>query len=168
MGWRRDNTNATFLCARSDTIHALLSCVAMVHDKLIATLGMNVLLAPILYVMESEVESFYCFYALITRGCPRYVSGNLEGVHNACALLTECLGVLDKELSKHIGGLGLDTIMFAFSPLMTLLASLQPLEEVLVAWDFLFLAGPHFAVLLYANHLILMRTTLIQLNSAFK
>jgi hypothetical protein len=68
----------------------------------------------------------------------------------------------------HLRAVGLQVKLFAFPALMTLLASMQPLGEVLLAWDLLLVAGPHFAVLLYANHVLSMRDSLLGLNSAFK
>lgn len=43
--------------------------------------GMNVLAAPFLYVMPSELEAFACFTAFIEKKCPLYVQPTLEGVH---------------------------------------------------------------------------------------
>jgi cell cycle arrest protein BUB2 len=43
--------------------------------------GMNVLAAPFLYTMPSEVEAFYCFSKFIEEACPLYVQPTLEGVH---------------------------------------------------------------------------------------
>jgi cell cycle arrest protein BUB2 len=43
--------------------------------------GMNVLLAPFLYVMPSELEAFHCFCRFIEVGCPTYVQPSLSGVH---------------------------------------------------------------------------------------
>ena len=43
--------------------------------------GMNVLAAPFLYVMESEVEAFRCFSRFIEYCCPLYVQPTLGGVH---------------------------------------------------------------------------------------
>lgn len=43
--------------------------------------GMNVLAAPFLYVMQSEVEAFYCFCSFIQGCCPTYVQPTLTGVH---------------------------------------------------------------------------------------
>lgn len=42
---------------------------------------MNVLAAPFLYVMPSELEAFACFTAFIEKKCPLYVQPTLEGVH---------------------------------------------------------------------------------------
>jgi cell cycle arrest protein BUB2 len=43
--------------------------------------GMNVLAAPFLYIMPTEVEAFYTFARFIERACPLYVQPTLEGVH---------------------------------------------------------------------------------------
>lgn len=43
--------------------------------------GMNVLAAPFLYTMPSEMEAFFCFSRFIERSCPLYVQQTLEGVH---------------------------------------------------------------------------------------
>lgn len=43
--------------------------------------GMNVLAAPFLYTMPSELEAFYCFSSFIEVMCPSYVQPTLEGVH---------------------------------------------------------------------------------------
>ncbi len=43
--------------------------------------GMNVLAAPFLYAMPSEVEAFYAFARFIEWSCPLYVQPTLEGVH---------------------------------------------------------------------------------------
>ena len=42
---------------------------------------MNVLAAPFLYTMPSELEAFYCFAKFIEESCPLYVQPTLEGVH---------------------------------------------------------------------------------------
>jgi cell cycle arrest protein BUB2 len=43
--------------------------------------GMNVLAAPFLYIMPSEVEAFYAFSKFIEQCCPLYVQPTLAGVH---------------------------------------------------------------------------------------
>ena len=43
--------------------------------------GMNVLAAPFLYTLPSELEAFYCFSRFIEYHCPLYVQPTLEGVH---------------------------------------------------------------------------------------
>jgi cell cycle arrest protein BUB2 len=43
---------------------------------------MNVLAAPFLYTMPSELEAFFCFAKFIEEVCPTYVQPTLEGVHH--------------------------------------------------------------------------------------
>jgi cell cycle arrest protein BUB2 len=43
--------------------------------------GMNVLAAPFLYTLPSELEAFWCFARFIEECCPLYVQPTLEGVH---------------------------------------------------------------------------------------
>ena len=43
--------------------------------------GMNVLAAPFLYTMPSELEAFFCFAKFIEESCPLYVQPTLEGVY---------------------------------------------------------------------------------------
>lgn len=43
--------------------------------------GMNVLAAPFLYTLPSELEAFHCFCSFIEHSCPLYVQPTLEGVH---------------------------------------------------------------------------------------
>lgn len=43
--------------------------------------GMNVLAAPFLYTLPSEVEAFFCFSRFIEQCCPLYVQPTLDGVH---------------------------------------------------------------------------------------
>jgi Rab-GTPase-TBC domain len=50
--------------------------------------GMNVLAAPFLYTMPSEVEAFFCFSKFIEESCPLYVQPTLEGVHRGLRVST--------------------------------------------------------------------------------
>ena len=59
---------------------------------------MNVLAAPFLYTMPSELEAFYCFSKFIEESCPLYVQPTLEGVHRGLKvkfLDFRCLAFLD-------------------------------------------------------------------------
>jgi hypothetical protein len=49
---------------------------------------MNVLAAPFLYTMPSEVEAFFCFSKFIEVSCPLYVQPTLEGVHRGLRVST--------------------------------------------------------------------------------
>ena len=50
--------------------------------------GMNVLAAPFLYTMPSELEAFFCFAKFIEESCPLYVQPTLEGVHRGLRVRT--------------------------------------------------------------------------------
>lgn len=52
--------------------------------------GMNVLAAPFLYTMPSEVEAFFCFAKFIEDMCPLYVQPTLEGVHRGLKVGINC------------------------------------------------------------------------------
>jgi cell cycle arrest protein BUB2 len=129
--------------------------------------GMNVLLGPFLFVMP-ELDSYYSFRALVSRHCPRYVMKNLEGIHHACSLVDRCLSLLDPLLHAHVLG-KLASLQIATMPLvMTLLANLQPLSEVLRVWDAIFSFGVHLVVLLVCAHFILMRDALLAEGRPYK
>ena len=49
--------------------------------------GMNVLAAPFLYTMPSEIEAFFCFSKFIEESCPLYVQPTLEGVHRGLKVI---------------------------------------------------------------------------------
>jgi len=50
--------------------------------------GMNVLAAPFLYTMPSELEAFFCFAKFIEQSCPLYVQPTLEGVHSGLKVVS--------------------------------------------------------------------------------
>src|SRR3546814_1267887 len=70
-------------------------------QRMFAVQGMNVLLAPLLYTMP-ELDAFYCYDALLTRQCPRYVLKNMEGAHDACGLVDQLLAVFDPQLRTYL------------------------------------------------------------------
>jgi len=64
--------------------------------------GMNVLAAPFLYTMPSEVEAFYCFAKFIEECCPLYVQPTLEGVHRGLKVKVEiCFGIHIDNISSY-------------------------------------------------------------------
>ena len=93
---------------------------------------MNVLAAPFLYTMPSEIEAFWCFSKFIEECCPLYVQPTLEGVHRglkvrchahhfivlACRharqLLDRCLKIVDPDLFAHLRSKNLSAELYAF------------------------------------------------------
>lgn len=55
---------------------------------------MNVLSAPFLYTLPSEIEAFACFSKFIETCCPLYVQPTLTGVHRGLEVCL-CAKLLD-------------------------------------------------------------------------
>ncbi|KAF7419456.1 hypothetical protein PC9H_002046 [Pleurotus ostreatus] len=119
--------------------------------------GMNVLAAPFLYTMPSELEAFYCFSKFIEESCPLYVQPTLEGVHRGLKLLDRCLKIVDPELYAHLRSKNLSAEIYAFPSVLTLCACTPPLDQVLQLWDFLLAFGVHLNVLCVIAQLLLIR-----------
>lgn len=71
--------------------------------------GMNVLLAPFLYVMP-ELDAYDAWSTLLLHHCPLYVQPALDGVHAGLRLLDECLQVVDAKLAQHLRDKGLTAV----------------------------------------------------------
>lgn len=52
--------------------------------------GMNILCAPLLYVMP-EADAYYTFRQLVMKHCPHYMAPKLKGVESGCLLVDKCL-----------------------------------------------------------------------------
>jgi cell cycle arrest protein BUB2 len=97
--------------------------------------GMNVLAAPFLYVMPSEIEAYACFTSFLETCCPTYVQPTLSGVHRGVKvrdmpvwglaptdlrlperqLFDKCLKALDIDLYNHLKSKNLGPELYAFS-----------------------------------------------------
>ena len=142
--------------------------VSVCHDALFCveaglpvfyTQGMNVLAAPFLYLLP-EPHAFACFERLISDVCLKLVYG-LEGTHAGVRLVEELLFLLDPELYTAIRSVDMNATIYAFGPVMTMCASLQPLEQVLELWDVFLAFGPYLNVLAIASHMFLHREQLM-------
>ncbi|KAI1083301.1 rab-GTPase-TBC domain-containing protein [Whalleya microplaca] len=123
--------------------------------------GMNVLAAPFLYAARSEAEAFSAFHRLLTRECPGYIRGAMDGVHRGLALVDRVLAIVDPKLNFYLTSKGLSAEIYAFPSVLTLCACTPPLPEVLRLWDFLFAYGPHLNILCIVAQLIMMRNELL-------
>ncbi|KAK2467832.1 hypothetical protein APHAL10511_000127 [Amanita phalloides] len=130
--------------------------------------GMNVLAAPFLYTMPSEVEAFFCFSKFIEESCPLYVQPTLEGVHRGLRLLDRCLKIVDPELYAHLRSKNLSAEIYAFPSVLTLCACTPPLDQVLQLWDFLLAFGVHLNVLCVIAQLLLMRDEVMSSSSPMR
>jgi cell cycle arrest protein BUB2 len=123
--------------------------------------GMNVLSAPFLYVARSETEAFSLFHAFITRECPGYIRGAMEGVHRGLALVDKCLAIVNPTLAQFLQGKKMPAEIYAFPSVLTFCACTPSLPEVLHLWDFLFAYGPHLNILCIVAQLLLLKDTLL-------
>ncbi|UZJ52217.1 hypothetical protein CBS101457_001537 [Exobasidium rhododendri] len=123
--------------------------------------GMNVLLAPFLYVMPSELEVFHCFCQFIEHSCPTYVQPSLSGVHKGLELLDRCLQMADPALFDHLKSKGLTAELYGFASVLTLCAGTPTLPQVLQLWDYLLSFGPHLSILCILAQLLLIRDELM-------
>ncbi|KAG9201553.1 hypothetical protein G6514_005560 [Epicoccum nigrum] len=123
--------------------------------------GMNVLCGPFLYAAKGEVEAFTGFETLITRECPGYVRGSMDGVHKGLALVDRVLAVVDPKLHAHLMAHRMEAKIYAFASVLTMCACTPPLPEVLLLWDFLFAYGPHLNILCIVAQLVLIRTEIL-------
>lgn len=123
--------------------------------------GMNVLCAPFLYVARTEPQAFVAFHHYITRECPGYIRGAMDGVHKGCVLVERCLAVADGRLSSYLNSKGVKAQIYAFASVLTMSACTPPLPEVLQLWDFLFAYGSHLNILCICSQLMMMREELL-------
>ncbi|KAL8996447.1 MAG: hypothetical protein Q9169_004041 [Polycauliona sp. 2 TL-2023] len=130
--------------------------------------GMNVLCAPFLYAARSEAEAFVAFHGLITKECPGYVRGAMDGVHRGLTLVDKCLAIVDPKLSSYLQSKHMKAELYAFASVLTMCACTPPLPEVLQLWDFLFAYGPHLNILCICAQLVIMRETLLTSPSPTK
>ncbi|KAI5822917.1 TBC-domain-containing protein [Schizophyllum commune Tattone D] len=130
--------------------------------------GMNVLAAPFLYTMPSELEAFFCFAKFIEESCPLYVQPTLEGVHRGLKLLDRCLKIVDPDLFGHLRSKNLSAEIYAFPSVLTLCACTPPLDQVLQLWDFLLAFGVHLNVLCVIAQLLLMRDEVMASSSPMR
>ncbi|KAJ8592327.1 TBC-domain-containing protein [Rhizopogon salebrosus TDB-379] len=130
--------------------------------------GMNVLAAPFLYTMPSELEAFFCFAKFIEECCPLYVQPTLDGVHRGLKLLDRCLKIVDPDLFAYLRMKNLSAELYAFPSILTLCACTPPLDQVLQLWDFLLAFGVHLNVLCVIAQLLLMREEVMASSSPMR
>lgn len=102
------------------------------------------------------------FYTLLSRECPGYIRGAMDGVHRGLALVDKVLAIVDPKLGGYLMSRGLKAEIYAFPSVLTLCACTPPLPEVLRLWDFLFAYGPHLNILCIVAQLHLMRDKILK------
>lgn len=127
--------------------------------------GMNILAGVTLYVSRSEPEAFGIFQTLIRENIPRYCCSNLRGVQDGVKLVDLILHSVDKKLFTHLSKCMLSAKIYALPLVLTLSASVPPLDEVVKLWDFLFSYGCHMNIVFIVSQIILMRDEILKSKS---
>ncbi|CEQ39751.1 SPOSA6832_01310, partial [Sporobolomyces salmonicolor] len=130
--------------------------------------GCNVLAAPFLYVLPSQLEGWACFTTFIEKQAPRYVRPTLVGVHDGLQLVDLCLEALDTTLYRHLLSFNLGAELYGFPSILTFCAATPPLREVLELWDFLLAWGVGLNVLCVVAQLWSMRKELLASKTPMK
>ncbi len=125
------------------------------------------LLAPFLYIMP-ELDSYYCAHSLLADHIPTYVKKNLDGVYRGIKLVSRVLYILDIGLYKYILSKIPDLSIFSLRYILTLMANVQPLDEVVRLWDGLLAFGLHLASVTFCCYLISMRKDILAESSGYK
>ncbi|GAA5853099.1 hypothetical protein JCM9279_000857 [Rhodotorula babjevae] len=149
-------------------LHADQGVASSIDPQVPYVQGLNVLAAPFLYVLPSQLEAFACFTTFVERQVPRYVQPTLVGVHDALHLVDLCLGSIDPPLYAHLLASNLTAEIYAFPSILTFCAATPPLREVLELWDFLLAWGPGLNVLCVVAQLVAMREALLAEKSPMK
>ncbi|GAA5894181.1 hypothetical protein JCM8208_002370 [Rhodotorula glutinis] len=149
-------------------LHADQGLASSIDPQVPYVQGLNVLAAPFLYVLPSQLEAFACFTTFVERQVPRYVQPTLVGVHDALHLVDLCLASIDPPLYAHLLASNLTAEIYAFPSILTFCAATPPLREVLELWDFLLAWGPGLNVLCVVAQLGAMREALLAEKSPMK
>ncbi|QEU58077.1 Bub2 [Kluyveromyces lactis] len=127
--------------------------------------GMNVLLAPFLYVCPTEPIAYKLFHSLCFQMIPTYLNQSLSGVHVAAKLLDKCLKIIDPKLSKFLTDNLLTAEIFGIPSILTLSACNKPLDQVIKLWDFMFAYGFHMNILFIVAQLVINRQAIMVSSS---
>ncbi|KAJ5712843.1 uncharacterized protein N7483_010024 [Penicillium malachiteum] len=141
---------------------------ATINETAMYVQGMNVLCAPFLYAARSEVEAYALFHYFVTKECPGYIRGAMDGVHKGLRLVDRCLEVVEPKLAAHLFSKGMHAELYAFPSVLTFCACTPPLPEVLHLWDFLFAYGTHLNIVCIVAQLLRMRDSLLESDNPNK
>jgi hypothetical protein len=109
--------------------------------------GMSDLLSPILYVMKSEVDAFWCFVGFMER-----VGTNFEfdqgGMQKQLADLTAIMQCVDPALYNYLDTKDSGNLYFCFRWLLIWFKREFPYHDTMTLWEVLWVAPQNFHLLL--------------------
>uniref|UniRef100_G1PW67 TBC1 domain family member 17 n=1 Tax=Myotis lucifugus TaxID=59463 RepID=G1PW67_MYOLU len=143
-------------------LNDILLTYCMYHFDLGYVQGMSDLLSPILYVVQNEVDAFWCFC-----GFMELVHGNFEEsqetMKRQLGQLLLLLRVLDPPLCDFLDSQDSGSLCFCFRWLLIWFKREFPFPDVLRLWEVLWtgLPGPHLHLLVACAILDMERDTLM-------
>lgn len=141
-------------------LNAFVTTCADNKSRMSYVQGMNILVAPFLFVMP-ELDSYHSFTTMLQELCPLYVYPNLDGARMGATLLDECLKELDAELHDFLHQKQLHAELYAFPSILSLSGCTPPLAELLRIWDFLFAFGVHLNIVCTIAQIVIIRDKII-------
>ncbi|KAG8232348.1 hypothetical protein J437_LFUL008816 [Ladona fulva] len=133
-----DNPNVQLL-------YDILMTYVMYNFDLGYVQGMSDLLSPILYLMENEVDAFWCFVGFMNK-----MSKNFEmdqaGIKQQLKNLNILIRFTDRELGNYLESNESDNLFFCFRWLLILFKREFSYQDIMVLWEVLWsdLPGPNF------------------------
>merc|ERR1712038_359499 len=129
-----DNTNI-------DLLQDILMTYVMFNFDLGYVQGMSDLLAPILYVMQNEVDAFWCFVGFMEK-----VSANFDfdqgGMKLQLGQLTELLKTYDPEFYSYLDAKDSGNLFFVFRWLLIWFKREFPFTDIMHMWEVLWTDKP--------------------------
>jgi len=124
------------------------------------TQGLNVFAGVFLYVLP-ELDAFNVLSTFCAHYIPLYWQLNHIGVQAGCYISDKILQMIDPEIYNHLVKHQIIALIYAFSLVKSMLASIEPLEEAIKLWDFFFAMGPHMSILCVVAQIESLRNELL-------
>jgi len=142
--FRTDRTHPFFAGDDNPNVELLqdiLMTYVMYNFDLGYVQGMSDLLAPILYVMQNEVDAFWCFVGFMQR-----VSANFDfdqgGMKKQLGQLTELLKTYDPEFYSYLDAKDSGNLFFVFRWLLIWFKREFPFTDIMHMWEVLWTDKP--------------------------
>lgn len=144
-----ENTNV-------DLLHNILVTYSFYNFDLGYCQGMSDLLSPILFIMEDESESFWCFVSLMERLGPNF-NRDQNGMHSQLFALSKLVELLDSPLHNYFKQKDCLNCFFCFRWILIQFKREFEYEKILRLWEVLWTHHPSEHLHLYMCVAILKR-----------
>ena len=168
--YRTFRTDARFQrLVQNGSLTRVLNAIAHKHGPsgISYVQGLNVIAGLFLLTMP-ELDAFHALSQLLTRFCPLYFNGSLDGARAGAKLLDEFLECVDPQLYHHLSHHGLYAEIYAFPSILSFCACTPPVDEVLRLWDAYLSFGLHLNISCCVAQVIGIRDILLNDESPMK